>query len=48
MWHPAPEVFDPVAIGMAVAVAARYNEGRVKVLRWLKRQMDYISVQIEL
>lgn len=38
---------DPVAVGMAVTVAQQVNKGRVKVLRWMKREKDYLSLSLE-
>lgn len=37
-------VGDPVAIGLAAAFAAAANEGRVKYLRWRRRQARYVVV----
>lgn len=37
---------DPVAIGMATTVAAEMNHGRVRVLRWAKRERDYVVVSM--
>lgn len=39
---------DPVAIGIATAVAARWNQGRVKVLRWDRQERTYYPMQLEL
>ena len=39
---------DPAAIGIACAVAAERNEGRVKILKWDRRAMCYYDVQIDL
>ena len=35
---------DPVAIGLAVAVAAEKNRGKVRILRWLKTENDYMVI----
>lgn len=37
---------DPVGIGMAVVIAAEMNRGRVKVLRWMKRNLCYIPLSL--
>lgn len=37
---------DPVAVGMAMTVAASFNQGRVKVLRWMKREKAYLSLAL--
>ena len=39
---------DPIAIGISVQVAASYNFGRVKVLKWDKEQSNYNDIQLEL
>lgn len=36
---------DPVAIGLASAIAARYNGGRVKFLKWDRVETRYYVVQ---
>lgn len=36
---------DPVAIALAAMVASDVNFGRVKFLRWAKREFDYVPVQ---
>lgn len=41
-------VGDPVAIGIAVAVAASMNRGHVKILKWNKEARAYIAVGVEL
>ena len=41
-------VGDPVAIGVATALAARQNRGRVKVLKWDRQESCYYVVQIDL
>lgn len=38
---------DPTAIGIATAVAARYNRGRIKFLKWDKREHTYYPVQVD-
>ena len=39
---------DPVAIGLACAVAAAYNSGRFSVLKWDRREKMYIPVKIDI
>ena len=39
---------DPVAIGIAVAMAAHWNQGRVKMLKWDKQKFEYYPVSINL
>ena len=39
---------DPVAIGIACAVAANCNRGRLKVLKWDKQECRYYPIQVEL
>jgi hypothetical protein len=41
-------VGDPVLIGLATALAAGANRGRVKVLKWDRRSFTYHCVQIDL
>lgn len=41
-------VGDPAAMGVAIAVAAMQNQGRVKLLRWDRRQERYIKLQVEI
>ena len=36
---------DPVAIGLATAIAARNNEGRVKFLKWDRHEKRYYVVR---
>jgi hypothetical protein len=38
---------DPVAIGMAAAVAARINDGRVNMLRWDRQSKRYFPVRVD-
>jgi rubredoxin len=37
-------VGDPVAIGLAISVAAELNRGRVNILRWDRQASAYISL----
>ena len=37
-------VGNPVLIGMAVATAAGYNDGRVRMLQWSGRDERYLSI----
>lgn len=39
---------DPLAIGLAIFVAAEMNVGRVRVLKWDKEMNDYYSVAVDL
>lgn len=39
---------DPVICAMAFAIAAVYNGGRVKVLKWDRRLADYAMIQLDL
>jgi len=39
---------DPVAIGLATMVAAHWNKGRVKMLKWDKQEKVYYSVAVNL
>jgi hypothetical protein len=41
-------VGDPVVIGLATAVAAQINHGRVSVLKWDRESRSYIRVSFEL
>lgn len=38
---------DPIAIGMAMRVAADRNGGRVRCLRWMKSERDYVEVKVD-
>jgi hypothetical protein len=35
---------DPIAIGLAAMVAADFNNGRVKMLKWHKREQRYFEI----
>jgi hypothetical protein len=37
---------DPVAIGVSVAVAGKWNQGKVKMLKWDKQEHMYYPVSI--
>lgn len=39
---------DPAAIGIACAVAAEVNNGRMRLLKWSKKEMRYFPVSIDL
>ena len=39
---------DPVAIGIAVAVASHWNQGRVKMLKWDRQEKAYFPISINL
>jgi hypothetical protein len=38
---------DPVAIGLACSIAAFYNGGRFKVLKWDRRERLYIPIVLD-
>jgi hypothetical protein len=35
---------DPAAIGIATAVASRWNQGKVRLLKWDRQERDYYEV----
>lgn len=37
---------DPAAIGIAIAIAAKYNDGRVNLLRWDRKMRGYIKLAV--
>lgn len=39
---------DPVAIGLAVAVAMNYNQGKAKLLKWDKQERVYYPLEVNL
>jgi hypothetical protein len=39
---------DPVAIGLATMVAAHWNKGKVKMLKWDKQEKLYYPVSVNL
>lgn len=39
---------DPAAIGAACAVASRWNNGKVKMLKWDRQELKYFPVQISI
>ena len=39
---------DPAVIGICTAVAAEFNSGRVKFLKWDNREYKYYPVEVEL
>jgi len=39
---------DPAVIGICTAIAADYNQGRVKFLKWDNREYKYYPVEVEL
>ena len=39
---------DPVAMGLASSIAAAYNSGRYRVLKWDRRERMYIPVSINI
>jgi hypothetical protein len=40
-------VGDPIAIGLAVKIAADANRGVVRCLRWMKTEHDYVEVRVD-
>ncbi len=39
---------NPCLIGFTVAIAAKYNKGRVRVLQWDGRRREYVCVEADL
>lgn len=39
---------DPVAIGLATMVAAHWNKGKVRMLKWDKQEKTYYPVSVNL
>lgn len=39
---------DPVAIGIATTVAAYWNKGRVKMLKWDRQEHIYYPIEIDI
>lgn len=39
---------DPGVIGMAIALAAKQTLGKVKVLRWMRKDKDYLVMEYDL
>ena len=39
---------DPVAIALAAAIAAKYNRGRFKMLKWDRLENKYFPLQADL
>lgn len=39
---------DPAAIGIAVAVAAYWNNGKVKMLKWDRQERTYYPISINI
>lgn len=39
---------DPVAIGIATTVAAHWNKGKVKMLKWDRQNTTYIPIEMDL
>ena len=38
---------DPVAIGIATAIACQWNQGRAKLLKWDRQESKYYPIQID-
>lgn len=41
-------VGDPVAIGVATAIAAEMNRGRVNILKWDRQTRQYVAVDVNI
>ena len=41
-------IVDTAVIGICTAVAADYNQGRVKFLKWDNREFTYYPVEVEI
>lgn len=39
---------DPAAIGVVCAIAAAYNGGRYRVLKWDRREYTYIPIKLDI
>jgi hypothetical protein len=39
---------NPVLIGLAMSVAARSGDGRVKLLQWSGKKQEYIPIEVDL
>ena len=39
---------DPAAMSVAGALAAKFNNGRFKLLKWDKREMKYYPIQVDI
>lgn len=39
---------DPAAIGIACAVACKWNQGRVTLLKWDRQEADYYAISVNL
>lgn len=39
---------DPIAIGLSVAVAASFNSGKVKMLKWDRQECRYYAIEADL
>jgi len=39
---------DPLAIGLAVAVASNANRGKVKLLKWDRQERQYYPLSVNL
>jgi hypothetical protein len=39
---------DPAAIGIACSIAAEYNNGRFKLLKWSKKENRYFPISVDL
>ena len=39
---------DPIAIGMSVAIAAGFNSGKIKMLKWDRQEHRYYALEADL
>jgi ABC-type sugar transport system substrate-binding protein len=39
---------DPMAIGMSVAIAAGFNSGKIKMLKWDRQEHRYYALEADL
>lgn len=39
---------DPIAIGLSVAVAASFNSGKIKMLKWDRQEHRYYAIEADL
>jgi hypothetical protein len=39
---------DPIAIGMSVAIAAGFNSGKIRMLKWDRQEHRYYALEADL
>jgi hypothetical protein len=39
---------DPIAIGLSVAIAAGFNGGKIKMLKWDRQEHRYYAIEADL